>query len=512
MPGKKKFIDKKKGITFTLVAAPTSATSAFADDADGNEQTAVRNLLQPHGDFQLPSGISEDMLFAEEATAKFDPYARLKPKSKAELRQEKLTHDYDYAQHLLSIDPDRIMHEVEDSVHVAERDMKAVPLEDEGFTRDLALRDKYARELEQLKEVDTGVEITEDFFEAMDDADRETNLGYEEIQDDFFAVAMSGDIPESKYQDEEPEEVLYGEDGEMEEEEYTFGDFDGLSEMQIMAMMEEMGEEEDESSSDEDTRPHTMLDDEFAAKMAEFDDDQIGELSQAQVYTEAPAEVDYDGLVATYQRDKMFRHMKAPLTKDEKLSFREAAKQAMERMAEHDAEVEAAVEHNQSEKAKPRYKRDVIEDPYKIAELFPVKVRPEYDAMSIISTYTDTENHPTLLRAPQRGGKKIRLNKKGFPVWDTKPIAEEKEVVVQDEEYDEEDAEDSAPGEALGLKRNKKETKAEKKARKKAAKERQKIARARKKAARLSATKDEAIEGKLAKGVRMNKVLAVRYT
>jgi len=102
-------------------------------------------------------------------------------------------------------------------------------------------------------------------------------------------------------------------------------------------------------------------------------------------------------------------------------------------------------------------------------ELFLRDKRPQWDCESIVSTYSNTDNHPALIVEP---GNRIRLNKKGFP--------ELKPRFTKEESAKEESAEEE-PKQNLGIPRQKEETPEEKKQRKKAIKEDRKIRRAQKK-------------------------------
>jgi len=101
-----------------------------------------------------------------------------------------------------------------------------------------------------------------------------------------------------------------------------------------------------------------------------------------------------------------------------------------------------------------------------VEELFLRDKRPQWDCESIVSTYSNMDNHPALIAEP---GNRIRLNKKGFP--ELKPINSKEEEEISDEE----------PKQNLGIPRQKEETPKEKKQRKKAIKEDRKIRRAQKK-------------------------------
>merc|ERR1711998_21809 len=92
----------------------------------------------------------------------------------------------------------------------------------------------------------------------------------------------------------------------------------------------------------------------------------------------------------------------------------------------------------------------------------------QWDCETILTTYSNLENHPRLVGPVQR----IRLGpKSGLPIGTVLPFA--KEAIVEDEEYQERAN--------MGIKRDKAETPEEKRARKAAVKAEKAAARQRKK-------------------------------
>jgi len=100
-------------------------------------------------------------------------------------------------------------------------------------------------------------------------------------------------------------------------------------------------------------------------------------------------------------------------------------------------------------------------------EVFYVKEKPQYDCESILSTYTNTENHPKLIAVTDEV-KSIRIDKRGLPV----PKQQSNEPSEEDEETEKINK---------GASRNKKETADEKKLRKLAIKEHKRLQREKKK-------------------------------
>ena len=108
----------------------------------------------------------------------------------------------------------------------------------------------------------------------------------------------------------------------------------------------------------------------------------------------------------------------------------------------------------------------------------PVKKRDAWDCQSVLSTYTNLENHPQMIsdRGPR---KKITINPKtGMPNLVEAPrkkVQVEESDTIEEDEEDEEESEDEEERINLGERRSKAESKEEKKARKAAVKEAKKV-------------------------------------
>jgi len=106
-----------------------------------------------------------------------------------------------------------------------------------------------------------------------------------------------------------------------------------------------------------------------------------------------------------------------------------------------------------------------------IDSMFQVVVREKWDVESIISTYSNTENHPGLISEPKRTKKIIKISEKtGIPLGVLEKPKNKKNKKEDEEEDAEDDDEEDQEGSNLGAPREKEETKAEKKARKAATK------------------------------------------
>lgn len=139
----------------------------------------------------------------------------------------------------------------------------------------------------------------------------------------------------------------------------------------------------------------------------------------------------------------------------------------------------------EDEEDKPKSRKDQV-DHVDIWER-PVKQRETWDCQTVLSTYSNLENHPAMISDRGKPKKKIVINPKtGMPSLveaapkkpKQDPIQEEH---ISEEEQEEEDEEEDIEPVNLGVARSKKESKEEKKARKAAVKEAKKNRRETKK-------------------------------
>jgi len=100
----------------------------------------------------------------------------------------------------------------------------------------------------------------------------------------------------------------------------------------------------------------------------------------------------------------------------------------------------------------------------KLEQLFVRKNKAQWDCESVVSTYSNLDNHPAIISEPEN---RIRLNKRGFPAIEPKS--------------EEEEEDDDEEKQNLGVARQKNETSEEKKQRKKATKEERRVKREKKK-------------------------------
>lgn len=283
---------------------------------------------------------------------------------------------------------------------------------------------------------------TQDFYDAMD-SDYEGE--FEELNDDFF------DMANEDYDSEDEKDKKQAEQGDND------GNFNGLPAGTSLADLYDQADDDLKDNDADDKQPEErkerIIDSAFERMLDAYDDDEIGEL-----WEEDPEVLGKVDNLEYYEAD---------LTE-----FADRKKTAMQEMDTKGDEVGKAT-MNQVNRLVKELELETPEMAYAaIDKQFARPPPTEWDAQSILSTYSNLENHPSLIKAPRKDKKKIALSKKsGIPLG----VLNEEE---EDEDWDEEDYEEV---ENLGKKRNKKEDKAAKKARKAAVKAARKANRARKK-------------------------------
>ncbi|CDH58466.1 low temperature viability protein [Lichtheimia corymbifera JMRC:FSU:9682] len=148
---------------------------------------------------------------------------------------------------------------------------------------------------------------------------------------------------------------------------------------------------------------------------------------------------------------------------------------------------------NEEDEDKPKSRKEDV-DRVDIWER-PVKQRETWDCQTVLSTYSNLENHPAMIsdRGPK---KKIVINPKtGMPSLVEKEPKKPRHQPIQEEQDDNEEEEDEDEEEIepvnLGVARSKKESKDEKKARKAAVKEAKKNRRETKKSTKEAFKQEE---------------------
>jgi protein LTV1 len=278
------------------------------------------------------------------------------------------------------------------------------------------------------------------------------------MHDDFVFRFMSGGPEEEGAAgeaedpfgegDEDHEDPFGEEEGDDEEEEDEGEDLSGDELEAVLAR---------ERAARGGNRP---IDDAFDMLLEEYDSEEdIGELDpeDPRVMGEVVDAAEQYSAEITEFETRMERNYGQPKTAmtdaDRAKAHRAVSKQESERRASDDDmdKIEAGID-----------------------AMFKTVKRDDWDVESIVSTYTNTENHPNMIKIPRKDRTKIRLGKAGvavdyMPQRKVEPVAEEAEVEGENEEVVD-----------TGARRDKEETKEEKKARKEKTKEAQRAARDRK--------------------------------
>lgn len=440
---KKKFIDKKKAVSFHLV-------QRVGETVEGQSQF----VLQPDSrtdESKIPADFPVDLLQSNEEI-EFNDTGPSFPFGLFEEQGPRVAEDYDYSQHLKPISGTGVFIGAVSHGHTSNDVI--------GY-----LDESNPRFAEPVKEEDDEIvvdpeavmplpeqgnfRLTKDFLQAMDS----DNEDFEELDDDFVLQAMQSD------DGQEGDEGDEGEDGD-----------------------EEYGEEEtkDDGTSSRQARD---IDKEFDRLYEEYDDDDVGDLGQ--YYEDDPQGMtgplgvdthqDYlDDFAQRKDRNYKLGVDNADLDDDE---IDEVTDQmgSVTLFKPKRAPVTSITDLRDQQKAIQKHVEKLddedLESVHKeiLAMKNPIE-RNKWDCESIVSTYSNLENHPAIIKAPRKNGaKKIQLSKKTgipigyFPTKETKEVT--KEVIEEEEEGDEgETAND------LGAARPKEETKEEKKARKAAVK------------------------------------------
>jgi protein LTV1 len=505
---KKQFIDKKTAATFQIVQRRQGG------NYDGETVTGSKYMLQPaRYDTPLPADFPLDLLQVPAHATAFR-----KVVDKRENKEDSEGDDeYDYEQHFRSIGDQGL--DSGSAVFIQNPSAPAMDIRQKVVAVEAKEDDSEGRLFTKaIKPERTGkLKISADLAKALDGAE-----GFDELDDDFVLTAIHDQKDfENREEEEDFEGDLFDEGDTLSEAEE--GDFEdegdegdertvaqppikpskkpeslapksipGLipakgtskgilksSEVpkktsQHSALYDEEGdeyegdegdEEEEEDDTEVNGRPKRMIDAQFDSLLAQYDDDQdIGELDPDNPELLGGVENidDYAKEITefTSRQDREYGGEQAiPLTDSEKLIV-------IEKLEVQAAEGEEPIATTHA----------------KIDAMFPVTEKENWDCESIVSTYSNTENHPLLIKRPSKfSSKPIKLSgKTGIPIGYF-PTREKPEDVPEEEE-DEGDGESRGN---LGAARNKEETKTEKQARKKEIKAARREARGRKKDLKL---------------------------
>ncbi|KAJ3278329.1 hypothetical protein HDU76_009941 [Blyttiomyces sp. JEL0837] len=241
------------------------------------------------------------------------------------------------------------------------------------------------------------------------------------------------------------------------------------------------------------TKQLTLLDDKFDEVIKGYDDDELGELDpedpdfHSQMENGIPSSRInriFDSFLESTEmvgRKRRILNKRIAVGADKFDEFRADLKEAVRALDIDDAN--ATVDHQEGGDAlDAQLEREIVE----LQDSGKEKER--WDVETVLSTYSNIYNHPTLIKDIRAGAPKIRFSK-GVPVVVSDQQKEQggkgKSADEEDEDESEDEDEDGEPAPNLGEARKKNESKEEKKARKAAVKASRKERRAEK-----SATKE----------------------
>lgn len=523
MPKKKRqFIDKKKSVRFAVVHRDQRDPLAAGDESSSYVLQPVRSKAKMKTQAKILTELPQDCLQFEglegedEAGEFFDAReAKEQELAKQEAAAARVPWGYDYSQHMKEIGQGTFVPS-ETFYDAKTDDMRSRPavapkskdLGPKVMVGGIALpASVFASESEErvgalgrAKDVDMSAfgavrpeQAGRDFVECLEGDFEEGE--YEEILDDFFATANASG---SEDEDEKagsgmglPSGILRNGGSEEGGEEY-FG---------------EEGEGEEELNEE---RKMTLLDEHFERLMeAEYEDEEFGEVDSEDEGLVQENGYDLDNGRGAMIMDDFEAKKRAMRLKPNDLSDvdKDAAKVLIARGVQRQAEEDEGKD-----------------DDEEIRTMFKKKIRDKWDCESILSTYSNLENHPNLIKAPKRKPhRQIKLNRYGLPEDTVNQLLKERrdafrggaageegpalEDLSEGSEYEEEEQPEPVN---LGAKRPKKESAAVRKARKAAVKEQRRLNRMRKKSLKRGFKEAEATKNKTDLSNRKNNVPGIK--
>merc|ERR1712137_688154 len=216
---------------------------------------------------------------------------------------------------------------------------------------------------------------------------------------------------------------------------------------------------------------NSTLDQQFDKIAADYDDDEIGELDEADPSVKGVMDLSDLG----YILDEFLEE-----------NSREKIKMGSERLIPSEVAANIPRDYDAIDVEENDEEPEDLLDGYEYLSAINQPQGEQWDCESILSTYSNLYNHPTVVDEPK---KKIKLSKRGLPVdYIGKPKRTEEQ---SDDEEDDEDDCISTTSTNFGERRPPKETAEEKRARKQAVKEMRKMRRQEKKEMRTQFKKEE---------------------
>ncbi|KAI8095765.1 Low temperature viability protein-domain-containing protein [Thamnidium elegans] len=335
-------------------------------------------------------------------------------------------------------------------------------------------------------------DLEEDFFEALN-AEGEA---YDPAEDEEY---FDSEEEIEEYYEDEDEEEQDQEGDEVGEENY-----DWQAAFKKFKLNQNRGGSDDEFDDEAETKSKgtsfsvsssamhrnsqlRLLDDRFEKIEEEYaDDDDESEYESGE---EKEERADFDAILDEFleKYEIVGRKMQPKMEGETSAAKLDSMRQGLLKTHIHEEEI-----HEPRQKLTQAALQPKLERPE-------MKKRETWDCQSIVSTYSNLENHPALIN-DKGPSKRIRIDPKtGMPILveveRKKRASKKNRSEEQEEEEEEEEESDGEQAENKGAPRTKEETKEEKKARKQAVKEAKKNRREEKKTTK-SAFKDEEIRQK----------------
>jgi protein LTV1 len=307
------------------------------------------------------------------------------------------------------------------------------------------------------KDSEDDAEIDPDLKDALENYD-EGN--YEELPDNFMEIAQL-DI------DEDGNGITFGNYGALDDIEDDEPKYKKPIPQKTHIQKpedDELPDFEDDEIIEEETsvRKRSLVDEQFEIAMKNFNKD-IEEMYESGGEDEEDEDEEEESEGQPEKKPKV----KPPQAKPEGFSTSEYNNVFDQFLKEANKKEEIKAEKEKDTVAL-RYAYVADSDSEEFEDIVVKEKRAEWDCESILSTYSNLENHPVLIIEPE---KKIKLNKRGFP-----NLPQESESESNEEEKDKQN---------MGVPRQKAETAEEKKQRKKQLKNDKKVKREQKKEMKL---------------------------
>eukprot|EP01083_Nonionella_stella_P077726 212368_1 len=454
--GKKKFINKKTAQKYALVRRP------FQENEDEN---APKYELVPIDNHRSEKQTIDDKFdqFLQQQCPDIDlsTIERCDPSTSSAL-----PHDHDYTKHMRSIN--EAFFTPKEGINGSQTEMDA--LRNRSCATEPAYEGpKYSLNKSGLRPKESGEFNTArptsgnvDFFSALDGG---SDVEYEELADDFMVDALGDDSGE-----EEEQEI---------KEDISRVRFDDESDTEL-----DICDRLDRITVDE-LGPETMLDAQFEHLLDAYTDDEIGELDEEEVHGDLSIS-QLDGVLDEFLDKKHRRRVEtdpnadATLHAHRGLSYLEQSEPTDESSEQIERNIDATFKKPEKEK---------------------------WDCESVISTFSNLENHPNMIGATRKRKtvrNPIKLSSRGIPL-NTLPALPEDPASCGDSDSE------NTPRANHVMRRRNSESAEEKRVRKRAVKEERARRRAEKKVSKCIFGAEERKQKHESVAARMSQQKAVRF-